>query len=107
MASLAELASLYGQLPGLLGSNKTGTIGPFVHVQPVYSSSTELSSSTVSVFTFLSGDAAFGLKSNGFFAWAVRPGDSIESAAEVPAPATTLLLGIALLGLRLAGWWRG
>ena len=33
LASITELTSLYGQLPGAAGSNKTGDISPFEDIQ--------------------------------------------------------------------------
>ena len=79
LPTLDELTSLYAQLPGIPGSNKTGAQGPFVHIQDGYWSATERDTSTAFVFGFSRGDQPFGIKTNIFAGWAVRPGDSVDS----------------------------
>lgn len=106
LASIDELASLYNQLPGAPGSNKTGDISPFEDIQSFYWSGTEFAPNPVFVWGFAFGSGVqdfLGLKSNPFYGWAVRPGDSV---AAVPEVGSGLLMGLGLLGMRLARRWR-
>jgi hypothetical protein len=98
LASIGELASLYGQLPGAAGSNKTGDISPFDDIRSDYWSSTEVGASAW-FFHFVIGGQFIVPKFSLDYGWAVRPGDSV---AAVPEPGTAALLGLGLLGLRLA-----
>ena len=100
LASIDELASLYGQLPGAPGSNKTGDIAPFEDIQSVYWSGTEFDTNDAWVFVFGFGGQFIGLKDFvNLYGWAVRPGDSV---AAVPEVGSGLLMGLGLLGMRLA-----
>jgi hypothetical protein len=103
LASIDELASLYGQLPGAPGSNKTGDISPFEDIQSDYWG-TEFDAFNAWDFVFVNGDQFIVLKFNGLYGWAVRPGDSV---AAVPEVGSGLLVGLGLLGMRLARRWRG
>ena len=61
LASIGELASLYGQLPGAAGSNKTGDISPFEDIQGGYWSGTEVGGGFgASIFGFGSGTQGSG-----------------------------------------------
>ena len=77
----------------------SGSPTPFANVQPdLYWSGTEYAPDTGSAwhFEFLSGSQNVSNKANGFYAWAVRPGD----IAPVPVPGAVWLFGgaLALLG---------
>ena len=102
LASLAELESLYDQLPGAPGDNKTGDISPFLDIANGYWSGTEVDAANARGFDFDSGVADSDLKSDFDFGWAVRRGDSV---AAVPEVGSGLLMGLGLLGMRLARWW--
>jgi len=100
-ASIDELASLYSQLPGASGTDKTGNISPFENIQSVYWSGTALDSEQAFDFIFLTGSVSVDLTGSlGFAAlyhgWAVRPGDSVTA---VPEPSSLMLFGAGLVGL--------
>ena len=106
LASIAELISLYAQLPGAFGTNKAGDTAPFVDVQVDYWSGTEtvFNTNLASYINFGNGALNDFLKSDPIYGWAVRPGDSATAVAE---PGMAVLLGLGLIGLRVARRWRG
>ena len=53
LATIDELLSLYAQLPGAAGSDKTGAMGPFVDIQAKYWSSTTVDATQGWGFRFL------------------------------------------------------
>ena len=82
LASIGELASLYGQLPGAAGSNKTGDISPFEDIQSDYWSGTEVDAGLARVFFFGFGGQSIFDKDGFNYGWAVRPGDSVAAVPE-------------------------
>ncbi len=71
-------------------------VGPFSNLQPyLYWSGTEYAPATSNAwdFNFNRGNQGHGGKSDGLYAWAVRPGD----IAAVPGPGTVWLLGSGLI----------
>lgn len=104
LASIDELASLYSQLPGAAGSNKTGAQGPFVDIQSDYWSATPFAEPIILHFLFENGTDFIAGESSSFWGWAVRPGDSV---GVVPEPGTAMLLGLGLLGMGVSRRWRG
>lgn len=106
LASITELASLYGQLPGAAFSDKTGNPTPFVDVQSDYWSGTEVNAGDTFEFFFDVGDLGIASKVNFLYGWAVRPGDS--GVVVVAEPGTVVLLGLGLLGMGVVRRrWRG
>jgi hypothetical protein len=112
----SELAYMYYVNLGNLGicapnnSDPTGCVeqpgwglmntGPFTNLQSnVYWSGTEYAPNPSFAWFFdaVIGRQVFGGKINGFYAWAVRPGDVTD--APLPAAAWLLLSGIGGLGL--------
>ena len=92
----------YTELGGVAGTSIATTHNAnynlFQNVQSSnYWSGTEFAPDTglAWYFRFRSGGQNAGNKSNGYYAWAVRPGD----VAAVPLPATAWLFGSGLLGL--------
>ena len=73
-------------------------------VQSVYWSGTEVDANLASFFNFVNGGQGSGGKGSNGYGWAVRPGDS---AAAVPEVGSGLLMGLGLMGMRLARRWRG
>jgi len=102
LATIEELASLYGQLPG--GPNKAGDTSPFEDIQFFYWSGTEFEfdSGLAWFFSFFSGGQSLGIKGDDRYGWAVRPGDSVGDSVRVPEPGAAVLLGLGLIGLRMA-----
>ena len=97
LASIDELEDLYGQLPGLAGSNKTGDISPFEDIPLTYWSGTPIDPGAW-VFSFLNGSGFPSFETERISTgWAVRAGDS--AVAAVPEPASILLLGVGLSSL--------
>ena len=103
LASIDELASLYGQLPGA-GGVKIGDISPFEDIQDSYWSGTEFVAGFAWYFGFGGAQDIFPKDLGSLYGWAVRPGDSV---AAVPEVGSGLLMGLGLMGMRLARWWRG
>lgn len=85
--------------PCLIGPNYCLTnTGPFSNLQPdYYWSGTEYAPAAGNAWDFYFGEGHQdgNDKSNGFYAWAVRPGD----IALVPAPPAVWLLGTGVVGL--------
>ena len=76
----------------------TGVTVSFLHVQPdFYWSGLEYAPdpSVAWLFFFRRGGQGAGDRCNGFYAWAVRPGD----VAAAPLPGTAVLMALGLLGL--------
>jgi hypothetical protein len=104
LASVDELVSLYGQLPGAPGSNKTGDISPFEDIQSAwaYWSGTEVDALNARLFFFFNAAQVNFPKEFDLYGWAVRSGDS----AAVPEPGSVALMGVGLGVLWLARRWR-
>lgn len=98
----------YQNLNEVSGNNKTGNqLGDggvtLNNIQSDYWSGTGFASNPFGawVFLFFDGEQFLGSTSNNFYGWAVRPGDSV---AAVPEVGSGLLMGLGLLGMRLARW---
>lgn len=102
----------YQNLNGALFDNKTGnqlgdggvTLNNINDIRSFYWSGTEvaLNAAGAWVFVFGDGDQVMDGKGDNASAWAVRLGDSVR----VPEVGSGLLLGLGLMGLRLARRWR-
>jgi hypothetical protein len=100
----------YYNLDGNLFDDKTGNqtaVGGqmLTGIQPVYWSGTEFVSGGAWDFFFDDGSQISGVADFQLAAWAVRPGD----VAAAPEPASLLLIGAGMLGLRWSrrrGWRR-
>ena len=69
--------------------------GPFTNLQPDYYWSGAMNTDDAWFFNFYDGYQNADTKDYGFYAWAVRPGDSIA----VPEPSALMLMGAGLAGL--------
>jgi hypothetical protein len=70
LASIGELADLYGQLPGATGSDKTGDISPFEDIQSGYWEGTDTGTGDARVFVFANGSQLIRHKDDNFYGWA-------------------------------------
>ncbi len=102
LATIDELASLYAQLPGAAGSNKTGAQSLFVDIQDNYWSGTSFSATQAWGYRFSVGQADVGSQRHKYYGWAVVP----DSPTLIPEPSSVVVLGLGLLGLRVVRRWR-
>lgn len=86
----------------ILNGTNTANLALFKNIQVYtywYANENWLNPDTARTFNTYEGFDGAGFKGNGYYAWAVRPGDVAAPSPSVPEPATFALLGLGLAGL--------